>query len=232
MESTENIVFEYFFKFEKGEKEHFKIKLNANNLTYINEDQTETSDWAKLDNQKCSNCPLDSSEVKYCPIALNLVSILPAFRERVSFDIVEFVVKTEERFYCAKTSLQHGLGSMLGIYMVTSGCPIMAKLKSMVRFHLPFATIEETVFRSVSSYLLGQYFRYKNNQKPDWDLEGLTKNYVDVQKVNMGMAERLRNIPAEDANINALIVLDVFAKELPQSIEESLNDLAYLFDGS
>jgi len=231
MQHKDNLVFEYFFKFEKGEKEHFKIKLDADKLTYINEDQTATSDWASLEFQKCSNCPLDTSKVKYCPIALNLVSILPAFKEHVSFEIVEFVIKTEERFYCAKTSLQHGLGSMLGIYMVTSGCPIMAKLKTMVRFHLPFATIEETVFRSVSSYLLGQYFRSKNNLKPDWSLDGLIQIYEEVQKVNMGMAERLRCIPSEDANINALIVLDVFAKELPQSIEESLDDLAYLFNG-
>jgi hypothetical protein len=229
MEQNENIVFEYFFTFQKGEKEHFTIKLDAKTLKYINENQTATSDWAKLDYQKCSNCPLNSAEREYCPIALNLVSILPAFKERVSYDIVDFVVKTEERFYCAKTSLQHGLGSMLGIYMVTSGCPIMAKLKTMVRFHLPFASIEETVFRSVSSYLLGQYFRFKNNLKPDWNLEGLIQIYEEVQKVNMGMAERLRSVPAEDANINALIVLDVFAKELPQSIDESLNELAYLF---
>ena len=229
MRHKENIVFEYFFTFENKKKSHFGIKLNGTNLNYINESQTEKADWAKLDHHKCKNCPLNSNENEYCPIALNLVSILPAFKEHVSYEIVEFVVKTEERYYCAKTSLQHGLGSMLGIYMVTGGCPVMAQLKPMVRYHLPFATVEETVFRSVSSYLLGQYFRHKKGLLADWDLEGLTKIYEEVQEVNVRMAERLRSVPAEDANINALIVLDVFAKELPQSIEESLNDLAYLF---
>ena len=113
--------------------------------------------------------------------------------------------------------------------MVTSDCPNMISLRPMVRFHLPFATIEETVFRSVSTYLLGQYFKHKNGEEADWDLDGLLENYETIQKVNYGMASRMRSAVDKDANLNALVVLDVFAKELPFSIQKSLEMLEYLF---
>lgn len=43
------------------------------------------------------------------------------------------------------------------------------------------------------------------------------------------MAERLRTIIDEDAAVNALTILDNFAHALPFAIEESLEDVRYLF---
>jgi hypothetical protein len=105
----------------------------------------------------------------------------------------------------------------------------MRILRPMVRFHLPFATIEETVYRSVSCYLLGQYFKVKKDKKPDWDLKGLAEAYEEIQKVNLGITNRLRSISDEDANANAIIVLDVFAKALSSSIFVDLRELEYLY---
>ena len=119
---------------------------------------------------------------------------------------------------------------MLGIYMVTSGCPIMEKLKPMVRFHLPFATVKETVFKAASTYLLGQYFLHQSGRKPDLELDLLKKYYVDIQKVNRGIATRLRTVTENDAFANAIVSLDAFAKELPWSIEEHLKDMEYIFN--
>lgn len=62
---------------------------------------------------------------------------------------------TEERTYSKDTLLQQGLASLLGIVMTTSGCPVLEPLKPMVRFHLPFATLTETVYRMVSMCLVG-----------------------------------------------------------------------------
>jgi len=231
MEHKDNVYFEYIFKFTDSDPIHFKIRLNGKTLDYIPDNPVRTAKWALLENEKCSNCPLNPAQSLYCPIALNLVSILHHFTERISYEKLDVAVKSEERTYSAYTTLQRGLSSMLGIYMVSSGCPIMAKLKPMVRYHLPFASVEETVFRSASTYLLGQYFRHKQGLPADLDLSGLMKIYEEVQEVNMGMADRLRSVPAKDANINALIVLDVFAKELPQNIGQSLESLIYIFNG-
>lgn len=230
MYDNATIDFEYIFIFPDDKRNKFLIRLDSKTLNYIPDKKNKRFEWAKLENEKCKNCTLDSKTTPYCPISLNLLDILPTFVNANSFEKVNVIVKTHERTYSAKTSVQNGLSSMLGIYMVTSGCPIMSKLKPMVRHHLPFATVEETVFRAASAYLLGQYFKHKKGQKADLDLKGLIKIYNEIQKVNLGMADRLRSLRAKDANINALIILDVFAKELPSNIEQSLKLLEYLFE--
>ena len=116
--------------------------------------------------------------------------------------------------------------------MVTSGCPVLAPLRPMVRFHLPFATRLETIFRAVSSYLVGQYLRARKGERADWELSGLAHTYKLVGKVNRAFALRLRAAVDKDANLNALVQLDVFAKALPESIDEELEDMRFLFESA
>jgi len=229
MSQPEPINIEYLFLFKDGRKVQFKIMLEAETLRFIDPGAHTPGNWAMLDNEKCSNCPLSSGAHPFCPVAQNLLNILPHFINTFSYEPVHVIVNDSERTYSANITIQRGLSSLIGIIMVTSGCPVMSKLRPMVRFHLPFASVEETIFRSVSTYLLGQYFEHKNNSNGDWQLDGLVKIYEDVQLVNIGMANRLRTVAAKDANINALIVLDIFAKEMPHNIHESLQSLEYLY---
>jgi hypothetical protein len=85
----------------------------------------------------------------------------------------------------------------------------------MARFHLPLATQEETICRAVSLYLLTQYFRNKQGGTADFTLQGLVKQYHDLQTMNMAMAKRIRAGSSLDAPVNALVILDTFAKALP-----------------
>jgi len=229
MTEKDPLFFKYFFMFADGQKLSISIKLDENSLKYQPERDIKPSSWTKLDHHKCLNCPLDSSEHTECPLALNLSAAVPQFSGIHSFDNVHVMVETYDRTFSKNTSTQNALSAMLGILMVTSDCPNMESLKPMVRFHLPFATVEETVFRSVSTYLLRQYFEYKKGKQADWDLNFLKDNYKKIQIVNQGMAKRMRSVVDKDANVNALVVLDIFAKELPFSIEQSLQNLEYLF---
>ncbi len=222
--------FKYYFIFENGKKATYDITLEAQTLKLIPTEDIQPTEWTKLDFHQCTNCPLNKDDYPDCPLALNLSNVLPRFNDMYSFEKVHVMVETPDRTYSKNTTLQNGLSAMLGIYMVTSDCPVMAPLKPMVRFHLPFACIEETVFRSVSTYLLGQYFKKQNGEEADWELNGLMDNYGEIQQLNRGMAERMRSIVDKDANLNALVVLDVFAKELPFSIAKSLDNLKYLFE--
>ncbi len=106
--------------------------------------------------------------------------------------------------------------------MVTSGCPVMDKLRPMVRFHLPFASIEETTYRSLSMYLFAQYFLKAQGKIPDWDLRRLNKLYEDASLVNLGLSERFRKIDIKDSSLNAVAALDCLA----QSVSFSLGDLS------
>lgn len=228
--ANDPLLFDYTFKFDNGRVLHFPILLNPVDLSLLNIELEIEADWAKLGNHQCLNCTLKPETHPYCPIAKNLVNILSEFNDVFSYEQVDVIVKTNERTYSKNCSVQKGLGAMLGIYMVSSGCPIMSKLKPMVRFHLPFASVQETISRSVGSYLLSQYFNHKEGKKADWDLDGLKQSYKEIQTVNYAMAGRLRSISAKDANINALIILDIFAKEMPETIDASLNQLKYLYE--
>lgn len=228
--ANDPLLFDYTFNFDDGRILHFPILLDPVDLGLMNIELEIEADWAKLENHQCQNCTLNPETHPYCPIAKNLVNILSEFNDVFSFEQVDVIVKTNERTYSKNCGVQKGLGAMLGIYMVSSGCPIMSKLKPMVRFHLPFANVQETISRSVGSYLLSQYFNYKADKKADWDLDGLKQSYKEIQTVNYAMASRLRSISAKDANINALIILDIFAKEMPETIDASLDQLKYLYE--
>ena len=100
------------------------------------------------------------------------------FGDRISYDVVDVTVESRERLYVKEQiSIEHAVSSLLGIIMATSGCKDLDMLKPMVKFPLPFASIEETIYRAASMYLLAQYFRHKRGLVPDWDMAGLSSVY-------------------------------------------------------
>ena len=148
----------------------------------------------------------------------------------ISYKEVDLLIETEERGYIKHTTLQQGISSLVGIYMVTSGCPVMEKLKPMVRYHLPFASLRETQYRVMSMYLLAQYFLHRRGGKPDWELTNLVKIYDDVQIVNKSFSQRLAHSRIEDATLNALVKLDMFAKHISDLInKDALDEMECLF---
>lgn len=100
----------------------------------------------------------------------------------------------------------------MGLIMATSGCPVLDKFKPMAFTHLPFSNEVETIFRAVSMYLTAQYMRMKNSLVPDWDLRYFKDMYAEVNMLNNDFAQRIRKIKGRDTNINALVLLDVFAQ--------------------
>ncbi|HRI86822.1 MAG TPA: hypothetical protein PLJ47_07185 [Candidatus Hydrogenedentes bacterium] len=225
------IAFGYHFRCADGEKQEatFNVELDAATLQYRHR-RTETPPaWAELTVSQCRSCPLKQEESPQCPAALVFVDILDEFGELLSFTEVEVTVTTRERTITSKTSVQRALSSLVGLCMATSGCPILARFKPMARFHLPVATREETMFRSVGAYLLAQYFLKQRGNEPDMDLKGLRETYDLIHQVNVGLANRLREIPTGDAHLNAIVILDLFAHALPSSIDEGLAEIEHMF---
>ncbi|MCD6413700.1 MAG: hypothetical protein J7L54_06105 [Elusimicrobia bacterium] len=226
--NPKTIEIRYEFDFDDGKKVRFEILLDSPSMTVLPGDSVSSPEWARMENFRCSVCELES---EYCPLAENLVELIEKFSEIRSTEEVNVTVQTPERTFKNKLPSQKGISSLLGIYIAGSRCPVMKKLKPMLRYHLPFATIEETIFRATSAYLLGQYFIYKNGGKPDWDMAGLKEIYKKIEKVNENIASRLRDVIKKDASVNALVILDVFAKFVPISLEASLAKLKYLYSG-
>lgn len=225
---TDTIRYQYKFEFDHGLETNFDVELDAHTLAVLADKNTPKPSWTKLKFHQCENCPL-SDDVEYCPVAVNLARIVEAFRDRISFESTFITVKTKERTYVKKTSLQKGIASIIGIYMTTSDCPIMDKLRPMARFHLPFASSVETFFRSVSTYLTAQLLLSRRGQEPDWTLTRLLDYYKAINLVNKGMSNRLAKASERDANVNAIVILHSFGDGISYFIQDGLEEIEPMF---
>ena len=226
---AEPVRYKYTFSFDSADPKVFEIALDASTLELIQDRDLPKPEWAKLIFFPCEHCPL-AEHTEYCPVAVNLSRIVTEFKDSVSHERTHVTVETPERTYVKDTTLQKGLSSIIGIYMVTSNCPVMDKLRPMVRFHLPFATPTETMFRTVSTYLTGQFLVMREGKKPDWELQHLVELYKSISAVNRGMSRRISNASIKDANVNAVIILHAFGDAVPYFIENGLAEIKHFFD--
>ena len=224
--------FHYYFKFEDGTITEYPIALDPDTLSLIpNEHRPSMPEWTKLSYKQCKCCVLTEETHTYCPIAVNIMELVETFKTIFSYHDCDVICKTAERTYQKKTSVMEGLSAIFGVIMATSDCPTMEFLKPMARFHLPFATIEETTVRTASMFLLGQYFKQRQNTAIVCDFKSLEKHYVQVQQVNEGLLERINSVSSEDADKNAIITLHSLSQFLSMEIDYSLGSLEYIFAG-
>jgi len=227
----DSFILNYKFKFMDGEEKTFIVELDPVTLNLTRNDAKLPPDWTYLDNKKCPNCPYDSATVPRCPVAISLVESIDFFKDKLSSDVVDVVVTMPSRTYTARQPMSTAVSSLIGIYMTTSGCPILGKLKPMVRTHLPFADLSESLYRFVSMYMLGQYFSHRKGKEPDWEMKGLVGLLEEMRTVNRSFCQRLYGVVEKDASLNALVHLDCFADNTAFAVQKKgLEDLEKTFD--
>lgn len=225
--------FEYNFLFADRPAKTFTVELDAKTLACKQQQDQPPPDWARLEYMRCPNCCLDPANNPYCPLALNLVPIVYWCADLVSYDEIEIQINSEAREVRVKTALQRGLSSLLGLLMSTSDCPEMKFLRPMARFHLPVATQEETIFRSVSMFLLTEYLQQQADQQDvSFSLQKLKQRYQQIETINRAIVLRLRSAIRRDAAVNAVFLLDVLSKFITHSIDDSLDQIRYLAEAA
>lgn len=230
MEDSNTKTITYEFQFENGQSLQYGVTFNSDTMEIVPEQRTP-SEWTNLENKKCSHCPLKASDSPQCPVAANLDHLVDHFKETKSMWKTKVTVRTEDRdFVKEDTDLQTALFGVFGLIMATSPCPYMEFLKPMARFHLPFANMDETMVRATSMYLLKQYYVAKDGGEPDLALKGLEKAYEDLNKVNMGIIERIRELGKGDTQSNAVTILDCFAQMLSMEISSDLQGIRKLVE--
>jgi hypothetical protein len=222
---AEPIKIVYEFKLGNGTVKKFPLIIDRETLALVRKQNETPPEWARLEFHQCSNCPLNTTLTRYCPIAANLSGIAHEFGGVAGSDKATVTVLMKERAYIKAGSTQEGLGPLLGIIMTTSGCPIMEPLKPMVRYHLPFASLDETVFRMISMFLMAQFLRNRSGKKSEWKLDGLFRIYEDVKKLNKDFGLRMRAAAKSDANVHAVVKLNVFAVMVPIEAEKTLKEI-------
>ncbi len=219
--------YRYVFAFDNGETKEFRVVLDGATMAYREPVAVDPPEWTRLEFSQCSNCPLHG--VERCPAALNLSTVTREFEHTKSFTDARVTVHSPERTYEKSTSVQRGLSAIAGLIMVTSGCPVLDRLRPNVAFHLPFATPLETSYRSVSMYLTAQAIRKMKGQEPDWEMQGLMVIYENVAKVNKGIAERLRAASGTDSGANAVVILHAFGDFVSIMLETRLQEFEHIF---
>lgn len=227
MKTKAAILFKYLFKFGDGEIMEFDAELDSVGLKCLSCPPAENAPgWARLSKNQCPNCPFSEAEYAVCPVALNISPLVAAFANRSSYENVLVTVMSRERDVANSTTLEVGLTSLMGIYMVTGGCPVMDRLKPLVRYHLPFASIHESAVRVVSMYLLIQYFKNKKTgAKPDWDLKDLPAIYDEISVVNSSMTQRVKKAVVKDAVITALGNLNYLSNLVPLILTDTYDEI-------
>lgn len=220
----------YQFTLSNNRKINIDLTIDEKRLLLVNPLPDNLPSWTKLEFHQCSNCPLSVSKHPHCPLATQLLSIVTYFTGILSHERVHLQVSLPIRTVSGETSAQEAIGSLMGIVSAGSGCPHTAFFRPMLRFHLPLAEIDETAYRAASMYMLGLYFKHKHGESTEWNMQGLIKAYQAIKEVNYAMAKRLRAACSEDAAVNAVVILDMFAQNLSDFVEESLTDLEYLFE--
>lgn len=227
----EHIVIHYRFECEGDTPTDlsFELCLDPDTLERIRPEAYAPPEWARLDNGICPTCPLNTAKYDHCPAAAVLAELGDTFGDLISYTTATVTATSEDRTVSMTTTVQKALRSLMGLYMAASGCPVLGKFKPMARFHLPFSTTGETLFRSAGSYLLAQHFLRQRGEPYEFDLKGLSALYEQVHVINAGLARRFRHNAKGDANINALALLDLFAHALPNAIKDNMSEFESLF---
>jgi len=219
----------YLFNFENQNSHRFDLSLDPRSIVIVEAGLEKPPSWTALDYHQCRCCPLDKKEHPNCPLAVNMAKIVSRFKEIISHAPCTVRCITPERTYIKKTTVTEGLSSILGIVMATSNCPVMELFKPMARFHLPFSTLEETLVRSTSLYLLRQYFEYTKKRSPDLGLKKFNEHYQKVQQVNNGLFSRINGLNKKDSDKNAILVFHSLAQILSMEIKTNLQSIEHLF---
>jgi hypothetical protein len=220
----------YIFSLPDDQIKVVELKFDTQTFDLLDDISEELPHWVNIDFCQCPNCLLPKEKYPYCPVAAHLFKLFELFESLMSYDEVHLDIVTTRRIYCRKTSAQKAMSSLMGSIIAASGCPHTRFFRPMaVRFHLPFADAEETTYRAASMYLLAQYFHWKRGHEIDLELKGLKDIYLNIQVINKALVDRLRAISDKDVAVNALVILDAFAKMVPLDIDESLEDIKYLF---
>jgi hypothetical protein len=217
----------YRFDLPNGSTKTLEFSFDAADFRMLNPPPADPPFWTELAFNKCANCPLDELQNAHCPTALQMTAALEPLKTLVSFDTVGVTVVQSERTVHAETTAQQAMSSVLGLIMATAGCPWTDHLRPMARFHLPFATEAETVYRSICMFLLAR--RIIGADEPH-GFEALEELYKNLHMVNRDMSRRLGAATRTDPARNAVALLDSYTTLLPAALERSLDDLKPLFD--
>lgn len=213
---------EYRITLDDNHQFNYRIELER---PYEPASAEQSPSWTRLEHHQCSNCPLSKEQFKRCPAAVDLHRVIEDFQGLPAFKRAQVWVRTPEREYSKQVGLEEGLRSLLGVIMATSGCPILGKLRPMAQNHLPFASSQEFILRTISLYLARQYFNLREGRRADWELKGLVRQFQQLQLVNQAFWQRILDVCEGDSNLKAFLTFFSLSSSMTVSLETQLQKI-------
>lgn len=220
---------EYRFILDNAPVARFPLVFDAATMRPLTPPPTDAPDWCRLDCERCEACR-QADDTPFCPAALRIADLLAWSQHLDSWQPLHLEVRTGGRTTAIDTTTQRAVSSLMGLLIATSGCPDTEFLRPMARFHQPVADEIETAFRAVSTHLMAQYLAAQQGRPADETVDGLRTRYRRLNDINQAFCRRLRRAVDADAIPNAMIILDCFAKAVPDMLDDALSELAGLFE--
>jgi hypothetical protein len=220
---------EYTFVLNDGHARTIVVDPERSGASHAAADVANAPPWTLLGENKCPHCPLSAAETPVCPPAYDAREVLKLFSDIISCEVIDVRVKTPEREISKRCDVQTALMAVLGLIMASSGCPILAELRAMAVFHLPFSNHTETIYRTTANHLLKQFFAARRGETPDYKLDKLRKLYADLEELNHAFFGRIKAAAKEDANLNAVTHLLAMSMLVTASMDEGLVELESFF---
>ena len=219
----------YTLLFSEGREKVFEFHFKSDTLASIGWVDSKPPEWTALEFHKCSNCPLKPEQSPYCPAALNISRVVSECRDLDPLEPIRLKVKTHDRILVTATSVQSAVGSLTGLVMAASDCPHTSFFKPLAKFHVPLGGEEESIFRALSVYLVGQFFRHQQGEAATFDLDGLLEVYRRLEVVNSALAGRVKAAGDVDAGVQSFKEWDVFSGMFALRISGVLEKIKPLF---
>jgi hypothetical protein len=214
----------YCFAFADGEREEFHVDEQAPAAAPLRSSKGLPI-WMDLDTHRCPHCPLPRNQHVVCPAMNAIAPTIQLFDRRASTDLCDLTVSQNDVTHQAHTPVQNAVRALIGLQFALSACPTLSRLRPLARFHAPLSSADETVFRVFGMYMLEQYLRQTQGERPDWHLDGLHALYHDIHTVNNRLAARIRDASHKDATVNGVVILDALAHVVEHNIHTRLAEL-------
>ena len=227
-DTPDKIKYDYQFTLPNDKQVSYKIVINPSTLIRENVTPDPAHQyWTRLENHQCRHCPLDKIRHPHCPVAINVSEVIDDWDGIQPHDEIFVECRTKDRWISGTTEAQKALSSFMGLIMATSPCPHFDFFKPMARFHLPLANYDETMFRSIGSFVLAHYFAGDLHETPV--INEMEMLYSNLETINLHISQRLRDFENQTTAIGAVVVLDMMSKKMTDFIEEGIHELQKMF---
>ncbi len=197
----------YSFRFDDGTDVQIPMVFNEK-WQLDAPDERAWPEWTLLQYHQCQGCPLEG---EFCPAARSVL-YLDVLRGHSPFEDVFCEVKTPNRTYKARVSLDVAMGSALGLILATCGCPILDHFRPMAALHIPFASASETYLRNSALALYAQWQKAREGLPAELNLDDLHRIYAQVGECNKQLCARLTAAEKSGHAADAVFFLDLFTR--------------------